>query len=418
MFDKDNWQEIFAAIRKNKLRTFLTALGVFWGIFMLVIMLGSGTGLRNGITQGFEGTATNSFFIWTQKTSVAYKGMKAGRNFEFNLADAQAIANSLPEVETVAPQNQLGDYQGVNNVVRGLRTGGFAVNANYPVIQKINSIKIAKGRFLNDLDIKEKRKVAVIGQRVQEVLFLKNEDPIGQYIRINGVYFKVIGLTQTSGAGEQAQEMSERIDLPFTTFQSAFNFGDRVGWFAITSKKEIPASVAEEKVIALLKERHYIAPDDDRAIGHWNMEKEYNKITGLFAGINSLVWFVGIGTLMAGVIGVSNIMLIIVKERTKEIGIKRALGATPFEIISQLMLESVFLTTLAGYFGLVSGIALIETLSANLPADENSMFINPQVRIYVAVIALLILIVAGAIAGLIPAKRAVSISTVDALRAE
>ncbi len=417
MFDQDNWQEIFAAIKKNKMRTALTALGVFWGIFMLVIMIGSGNGLRNGILQGFEGTATNSFFVWAQKTTKPYKGMQPGRRFNYNNEDVIALA-AIPEVEAVAPQNQLGDYEGINNVTRGLKTGGFAVHGNYPVIQKINSIKLTNGRFINDLDIKGKRKIAVIGSRVQELLFDKTEDPIGKYICINGVYFVVVGITRPVGSGDNAKESSEQIDIPFTTFQAAFNYGNVVGWFAITSKPNIPASVAEEKVLGILKQRHMIAPDDNLAIGHWNMEKEYNNLNGLFSGISALVWFVGLGTLIAGIIGVSNIMLIIVKERTKEIGVKRALGATPFVIISQLMLESIFLTTIAGYFGLLSGIVILELVSANLPTGGDTMFLNPEVKLNVAFIALSILIVAGAIAGLIPAKRAVSISPVDALRAE
>ena len=418
MFDRDNWQEIFSAIKKNKLRTALTALGVFWGIFMLVIMLGSGNGLRNGILQGFEGTATNSFFVWAQKTTKPYKGMKPGRFFNYDNRDALALSTQIPEIETVAPQNQLGDYMGTNNVTHGLKTGGFAVMGNYPVIQKINSIKLSEGRFLNDLDIKDKRKIAIIGKRVREVLFDKNENVIGEYISINGVYFRVVGVTKPTGSGQQADETAQQIHIPFTVFQSAFNYGDRVGWFAITSKPNVPASVAEDKAIALLKQRHLIAPEDQLAVGHWNMEKEYMKLNGLFTGIEMLVWFVGLGTLIAGVIGVSNIMLIIVKERTKEIGIKRALGATPFEIIGQLMLESVFLTTLAGYFGLLFGIGILETLSKNLPHEENSMFTNPEVQLNVALIALSILIVAGAFAGLVPARRAVNITPVDALRAE
>lgn len=418
MFDQDNWQEIFSAIKKNKLRTTLTALGVFWGIFMLVIMLGSGAGLRNGILRGFDGTATNSCFIWAQKSSKPYKGMQPGRRFNYDNSDAAALATQIPEIETVAPQNQLGDYMGTNNVTRGLKVGAFAVHGNYPVIQKINSIKVSEGRFINDLDIKDHRKIAIIGKRVRELLFDKTENPIGEYICINGVYFRVVGVTKPIGSGEQADESAQQIDIPFTTFQAAFNFGDKVGWFAITSKPNVPASVAEDKAIALLKERHLIAPDDQLAIGHWNMEKEFNKLNGLFSGIAMLVWVVGLGTLIAGIIGVSNIMLIIVKERTKEIGVKRALGATPFEIIAQLMLESVFLTTIAGYFGLVAGIGIIELLSRNLPNDDNSMFTNPEVQMNVAVIALTILIVAGAFAGLVPAQRAVKISPVDALRAE
>jgi len=418
MFDRDNWQEILSTISKNKLRTFLTAFGVFWGIFMLVIMLGSGNGLQHGVLSDFNGTATNSFFCWTQRTSKPYKGMKPGRFFRFNNDDAIALRREVPELDVIAPQNQLGGYEGANNVTHGLKTGPFSVMAHYPVISKIMAINISEGRFLNDNDIKENRKVAVIGRRPREVLFDKTEPVLGEYIRINGVYFRVIGITQPTGAGDQSREQAESIYVPFTTFQHAFNYGDNVGWFAITSKPDVPASVAEEKALALLRERHKVAPDDQLAIGHWNMEKQFNKLNGLFEGISILVWIVGTGTLIAGVIGVSNIMLIIVKERTREIGIKRALGATPFAVVSQIIMESIFLTSFAGYFGLVTGIGLLELASTMFPPGEGSMFTNPTVDLSVALKALSVLIVSGALAGLIPASRAVAISPVDALRNE
>lgn len=312
----------------------------------------------------------------------------------------------------------MGDYGESNNVTYGFKSGAFSVMADYPVISKIQSIKVVEGRFLNDNDIKENRKVAVIGKRPKEVLFENSKNIIGEYIRINGVYFKIIGITEPTGSGEQSGEQAMSIHLPFTTFQRTFNYGDNVGWFAITSKDDVPASVAEEKTLALLKERHGIAPEDQTAIGHWNLEKQFVKLSGLFDGISMLVWFVGIGTLVAGVIGVSNIMLIIVKERTREIGIKRALGATPFHIVSQLMLESVFLTSFTGYFGLVAGIGLLEAVSASIPSGNGTMFSNPSVDLSVALKALTVLIVSGAFAGLIPARRAIAISPVDALRSE
>ena len=249
------------------------------------------------------------------------------------------------------------------------------------------------------------------------MLFGADENPIGEYILIKGVYFKVIGLTKPMGNGGDARQQSQRIQVPFPTFQNAFNYGDVVGWFAIASQKNIPASEAETKVMALVKERHKIASDDDQAVGHWNMELQFNKINGLFIGINFLIWFVGIGTLIAGVIGISNIMLIIVKERTKEIGVKRALGATPISVIGQIMLESVFLTLMAGYFGLVFGIALLEGVN-KMVGTEVPMFKNPTVDLNAALISLSILIVAGALAGLIPARRAVAVNPVEALRAE
>jgi len=417
MFDLDNWQEIFATIKKNKLRTFLTCFGVFWGIFMLVIMLGSGNGLRSGVLSEFEGSATNSFFVWAQRTSKPYKGMQPGRNFEYNNEDYKALLQ-VPELAVVAPMNQLGRYQGTTNAVRGLNVTSAGVSGVYPILNKIESIKMINGRWLNSNDIKEKRKVTIIGKKISDVLFKKGENPIGEYIQVSGVYFRVIGVTSPTGSGEQAEEQSKVIYIPFSTFQQAFNYGDVVGWFSITSKPNVPASLAEEKVLAILKERHKIAPDDLQAIGHWNMEKQFNKMSGLFTGIDILVWVVGIGTLLAGIIGVSNIMLIIVKERTKEIGIKRALGATPFAIVIQLIVESVFLTAIAGYIGLVVSVGLLELIASVLPHDDNSMFKNPGVDLNVALIALSVIIVAGALAGLIPAKKAISISPVEALRTE
>lgn len=416
IFERDSWQEIFATIRKNKLRTFLTMLGVFWGIFMLVIMLGSGNGLRNGILKEFAGTATNSFFVWAQQTTKAYKGMKPNRSFNYTTADAEAL-KQLPELDVVSPLNQLGGHEEASNVVRGLKTASCQIKASYPNISEITEIKMSKGRFVNDLDIKEKRKVCVIGPRVVELLFKKDENVVGAYIRVNGVYFRIVGLTYITAGGNEGRDQAQQIYIPFTTFQNAFNYGDVVGWFAIKSKDGIPAEVSEAKVISILKERHKISPDDMKAIGHWNMAVEYNKLSGLFTGIEILVWIVGIGTLLAGVIGISNIMLIVVKERTKEIGVKRALGAVPAQIISQIVLEAVFLTSISGYFGLVIGIGLLEGLNA-LIGDSGEMFTNPTVDLKVALKALSVLVLSGAFAGLIPASKAVAIKPVEALRTE
>lgn len=416
LFEYDNWQEIFATMRKNKLRTFLTMLGVFWGIFMLVIMLGSGNGLRNGILKNFKGTATNSFFMWTQQTNKAYKGMKPGRHFNFSISDWDAL-KQLPDLEVVSPMNQLGGYENENNVVRGLKTAPCQIQANYPNTQEISQVKLTRGRFINELDIKEKRKICVIGERVYQMLFKENEDPIGEYIRVNGVYFKVVGVTTVAAGGDEGRQQAQRINLPFTTFTNAFNYGDVVGWFAVKSKNGTSCEAAEEKALALLKERHKIAPDDLKAIGHWNMSLEYNKLNGLFVGIEILIWIVGIGTLLAGVIGISNIMLIVVKERTREIGVKRALGAVPAQIIGQILIEAVFLTALAGYFGLVLGIVLLELLNSVIgPAGDT--FVNPTVDLTVAAKALTVLVVGGALAGFIPARKAVAIKPVEALRAD
>jgi putative ABC transport system permease protein len=421
MFDLDKWQEIFSAIKKNKMRTFLTAFGVFWGIFMLVIMLGSGKGLQNGITRGFGDFATNSIFMWTRNTTEPYKGLPQGRRWNFRNADIEAIRNNIREIEHIAPRQQAWGGEGANNVVRNQQTGAFYIYGDYPEWNLIDPVEMISGRFLNQTDILETRKVAVIGTRVSEVLFEPGEDPIGQYIRIQNVFFQVVGVfkprsTDVNFGGDK----TESIHIPFSTLQKVYNYGDMVGWFAFTSKPDVPVSVVEEKAITLLKRRHNISPADTQAIGFFNMEKQYNQMVGLFMGINALIWIVGIGTLFAGVIGISNIMLVIVKERTKEIGIQRAIGASPLKIMSQIITESVFLTTLAGYIGLVIGVALVEMINFALrqAGEGSNMFHNPQVDFGVAINALIILIVSGAVAGFIPARKAISIKPIDALRHE
>lgn len=420
MFDRDKWQEIYSTLSKNKLRTFLTAFGVFWGIFMLIFMLGSGNGLKNGVQNGFKDFATNSFFTWTQRTGMPYKGFKQGRGFNYANDDIQAIIDNVPEADIVAPRNQLGNYGGNNNVNYGLKTGSFSIYGDYPEIFKIQSYSITEGRQMNKLDQIEKRKIAVIGSRVKNVLFGDSISPIGKNIEVNGVFFQVVGVFKSNQSSDRGEEDASTIFVPFSTFQNAFNFGNIVGWFAITSKPDIPVSVVEDKVIALLKERHSIHPDDRQAIGHFNLQKEFDKMTGLFTGIELLIWIVGTGTLFAGVIGVSNIMLIIIKERTQEIGIRRAIGAPPSDIMKQIMMESIVLTTVAGYAGLVIGVGLLELISGAMAGsgDNTGMFMNPEVNLSVALKALAILIVSGALAGLIPAFRALKIKPIEALRNE
>lgn len=418
VIDGDHWREIYEALRGNKVRTFLTAFGVFWGIFMLMVMLGSGNGLWNGVRASFSDGATNSFFIWSQRTSKPWRGLPMGRSVQLDIADAAAIREQVSDVAVVCPRNQLGGFRGGNNVTRGTKAGAFSVMGDYPEIARIQSIRVEAGRFLNRLDIDEHRKVAVIGPRVGELMFGKNEDPLGQQIRVNGVYFTVVGLFKPRRSASNAHdEQTQTIFVPFTTFQATFNFGNRVGWFAITSRDGVPAAVAEGKALALLRERHRVAPDDSRAFGHFNFEEEYQKLQGLFTGIRILIWIVGIGTLAAGVIGVSNIMLVIVRERTNEIGLRRAVGATPLSIMSQVVFEALVLTSFAGYLGLVTGVGVIETVARLLAGVEVEMFRNPEVSFSSAIQTLAILVLAGILAGLIPARRAVTVSPVEALRA-
>jgi putative ABC transport system permease protein len=421
MFDLDRWQEIMSALKKNKLRTFFTAFGVFWGVFMLIVMLGSGAGLRNGVTGDFGDFATNSVFMWTRPTTIPYKGLPRARNYNFKNDDIEALRREVPEIDILAPRTQGGGFRGGNNVIRGTKSGAFSVMGDYPEWNEIDPVNIDKGRFINNADLKEKRKVAVIGNKVYEVLFKPGEEAIGQYIQIQGVYFQVVGIFSPRNTGVNfGGEKAQSVFIPLTTFQRVYNWGDVIGWFAFTSKPGIPASEVEEKAATILKRRHSVSPDDAQAVGSFNMEKQYNQMNGLFAGINGLIWIVGIGTLMAGVIGISNIMLVIVKERTKEIGIQRAIGAKPWNIISQIITESVFLTTFAGYFGLVIGVGILEGVNYALTSSgaESNMFKNPNIDFNMAVTALVILVISGAIAGLIPARKAVSIKPIDALRYE
>ncbi len=418
MFDLDNWQEIYHALASNKLRTFLTAFGVFWGIFLLMVMLGSGSGLKNGVTAGFSDEATNSFFVWTRRTTMPYRGLPAGRGFELDNSDVEAIRQSVPEVGVVAPRNQLGGHRGSNNVNRGHRTGPFSVMGDVPEFARVQTVPITHGRFLNALDLADKRKIAVIGPGARKLLFEPDEDPIGASIEINGVYFKIVGVFQPMAGGDDGDRLEQTIYVPFSTFQHAFHRGDEVDWLAVTSTDGVPASLAESRVLAVLAARHRVAPGDTRAFGHFNLEEEYNKIQGLFGGISLLIWIVGAGTLAAGAIGVSNIMLIIVKERTKEIGVRRAVGARPASIMGQIVLEAILLTSAAGYVGLLAGVGVMEAVRSALAGAGNvQMFRNPGVDLEHAALALLILVISGTLAGVIPAQRAISISPVDALRA-
>ena len=421
MFDRDKWQEIYSSLKSNKLRTFFTAFGVFWGIFMLIIMLGSGNGLRNAVYDGMGDFATNSAIMFTRQTTIPYKGFPRGREWLFHTSDMEALIKNIPEIDQLAPRLQPWGGNGGNNVVHGLKTGAYNITGDYPAINKIDPVRLLMGRFINEIDLQNKRKVAVIGNRVRDELFKNSEKVIGEYIRINGVYYQVVGVFEPKNKNINiGGEKDKSVFIPFTTMQVSYNLGDDVHYFLVTAKPNKSASVVEEKCMKLLAERNHVAPEDEQAFGHFNLEKEFKKMNGLFLGIRILIWIVGTGTLLAGVIGVSNIMLIIIKERTKEIGIQRAIGATPWRIMSQIVTESVTLTAIAGSFGLVLGVFLLEVINNMLAssAEKSEMFKNPEVDIQVAVTALIVLIISGVVAGLIPARKAVSMKPVDALRYE
>ncbi len=421
MFDRDRWQEIYSSLKSNKLRTFFTAFGVFWGIFMLIIMLGSGNGLRNAVFSGMGDFATNSAIMFTRQTTIPYKGFPRGRFWLFHTSDMEALRKNIPEIDELAPRLQPWGGNGGNNVVYGIKTGAYNITGDYPAINKIDPVRMLDGRFLNEIDLQNKRKVAVIGNRVKDELFKSGEKVLGEYIRINGIYYQVVGVFEPKNKNINfGGDKEKSIFIPFTTMQVSYNMGDAVHYFLVTAKPNKSASVVEEKCMKLLAARNHVAPEDEQAFGHFNLEKEFKKMTGLFLGIKVLIWIVGTGTLIAGVIGVSNIMLIIIKERTREIGIQRAIGATPWRIISQVVTESVTLTAMAGSMGLVLGVFLLEMLNKMLMSSggDGEMFKNPEVDIQVAVTALIILIISGIVAGLIPARKAVSMKPVDALRYE
>jgi putative ABC transport system permease protein len=419
MFSRDSWSEIFEALSSNWFRTFLTAFGVIWGIFILVILLAAGRGLENGVKADFRNVATNTIFMWTQSITKPYKGLPKGRRFRYRIGDVQAIKDNVPNLRFVSPRNQLGGFGGTNNVVRGLNTGAFNVYGDYPEIIQQQPMDITSGRFINYGDINEKRKVAIIGEGVKTAMYNLGEDPIGTYLKINGVNFFVVGTYKKKSQGGDDEEDQKEIYVPFTSFSQAFNQGDKVGWMAITAEDGSPITQLKEQIFDVIKERHSIHPDDNRAIGNFDIYEQYSRIEGLFFALKLIAYFVGSLVLISGIIGISNIMLIVVKERTKEIGIRRALGATPWSIRGQVLLESIFLTIISGMMGITFGAFIIYIV--NLILDSNGpvdMFANPSVDIKVVIIALTILIVTGLMAGLIPAQNAIKVKPVDALRTE
>lgn len=421
MFSRDTWSEILEALSANWFRTLLTAFGVLWGIFILVILLAAGKGLENGVKQGFGGMATNSMFMWAQTPSKPYKGLPKGRRYNFKTGDVTALRQNIPDLKFVSPRNQLGGFGGGNNVVRGLKTGAFNVYGDYPEVIQQEPMDITSGRFINYSDINDNRKVAIIGEGVKKELYNEGEEAIGSYIKINGVNFMVIGTYKKKGGGNgNPEEAQKQVFVPFTAFSQAFNMGDRVGWMALTANDNTTITELKKDVFDVIKSRHSIHPEDDRAIGNFDLYEEFSKINGLFVALKAVAYFVGILVLLSGIIGISNIMLIVVKERTNEIGVRRALGATPWAIRGQILLESIFLTIISGMAGIALATGIIALINFQLSGMDTSemMFANPSVDLGVVFIALSILIISGLIAGLIPAQNAISIKPVDALRTE
>ena len=418
IFDFDTWQEIFGSIAKNKTRTIITVIGVLWGIFIYITLSGAAKGLDNGFERAFENLARNSMGVWAQSTSIPYSGFKIGRNPRLKLQDAAYLKQRIPELKYVAPRNVTGVFEGnPAQIVRGTNQGNYTLYGDYPVYVKIAAKKIYDGgRFINDEDIKYERKVCVIGERTQEELFEKGENPVGKYVRVNNIYFQVIGVHKFVEGG--GFESDGDVFIPFTSYRKLFNSGNYVDFFFIAAEDTADPVQVEEKIKTTLKRIHRVSPKDERAFGFINIGEIFGSIIKFANGMTFLSLVVGIATIIAGVIGIGNILLISVKERTKELGVRRALGATPSEVRIQILLESVFLTLVAGILGIVLGAFVLSIINAATQNLEDFPYTNPTVPISYIVSALLIMVGLGTLIGLIPAQRAVMIKPIEALREE
>lgn len=418
MFNKDNWTEIWATITGNKLRSVLTAFGVFWGIFILVIMLGSSKGFENGFRQNFAGVATNSAFLWSQRSSIPYKGYNAGRSWRITNNDINGIKKLDSDLGLIAPRLQAEVRE--DNVVYGDIKGTYSVTGDYPDFFNILPVKVVKGRKLNDRDISEQRKVCVIGEKIASEIF-KDKNPIDKDLRVNGVNFKVIGVIKPLNSNiNMGSDPKRTVFIPLVTLQRTYGYGNEVHFFAFTGKEGVKIGSLEEKIKKYLLKQHDLSPDDIKAVGSFNMQEMFDQINIALSGVVLLSWIVGMGTLLAGIIGVSNIMLIVIKERTKEIGIKRALGAQSGLIRSQILFESSLLTVFAGFSGLFFSVLILELVAMVTETMTEDSFIKfvPEISFGSAILALVILITGGLLAGLIPASKAINIKPIDALRDE
>lgn len=416
LFDRDLWSEIFHTLGKNMFRTILTMLGVIFAMIILVLLLGAANGLGNGFDKIFAGTASNSLFVWGQSTSEPYKGFERGRRIRFKIEDADILRENIPEIEVLAPRIELGSHRGIVTVYRNGRTSGSAVYGDFPEIDNITKKRLVEGRFLNNNDLEASRKVCVIGEETYELLFDKGENAIGEEIRINGVYFSIVGIYKPNNNinidGENA------VFIPFTTFQKAFGSGDRMGWMAIAVEPNTKVAVVEAEIKRLLKNKYDVAPNDERAIGSFDMSEIFNNISAFTNVLRGFSFFVGIFTLLAGVIAISNILLITVKERTKEIGVRRAMGATPIIVKRQIVLEAIVLTAFAGLIGFAMAVGILALVDMAFGGGDDFPFVNPMVSVPQFGISFLLMVSLSVLIGLLPANRALKIRPIEALREE
>jgi len=409
LIERDTWQEIYDSLRKNKFRTIVTMIGVWWGILLLVWLLGSARGLENKFNQKFGNFATNSVFIWGNFTSKPFKGFQEGKRIRLTLQHANIVRQEVEGIEFVVPRNQTN-----GRVVHGFQSGSYGIAGDYPLLDKVQKKKLIHGRFINQSDIDNQRKMAFISEDIYKQLFKKDEDAIGELIQINDINFKIGGVFERTNMGGPTSD----VHIPFTTFQQIYNKGEDIGWMMVTGKPEYDIRQIEMDAKLILKNLNKVHPDDKRAFGSFNLGKRFKKATGFLVGMQFLTWFVGIATLIAGVFAIGNILLITVKERTKEIGIRRALGATPFEIKRQIVLEAVLLTLIAGLMGIISGGGILMLMDMFLGKGDDAMLVNASVSIPIIWLSLVILIVFGTLIGMIPAYKATSVKPIDALREE
>lgn len=419
IFKLDTWQEIYHSLKNNKLRTFLTMIGVGWGMFLFVSLLGAAKGMENGFDKLFSGFATNSIFMWAQNTSIPYDGFPKGRKTELRLPDIDLLERKIPEIDYISPQNSRGNFGSPpEQMSRGGKTASYTLTGDYPIGNKISEKKLIYGRYINDADVSANKNVAVIGEEVYKNFFdaKKNENPLGKSFNIKGIFFNVIGVFKVKGNGGMNNDKT--VFIPLSTYTKMYNDGDKVGFFAIVSKPDADLNIVENEAKSVLKEKYNVSPDDTNAFGSFNLGKEFGKLTGFLTGMQLLTIIVGTLTILAGVIAISNILLITVKERTKEIGIRRALGAKPSEVRNQILLESVVITLTSGILGFIFGILLLMVVSIFTKDQDSFPFYNPTVNYGQVFAAMVIMVVLGLVIGMIPAQRAVKIRPIEALRSE
>lgn len=415
MFDKEKWGEIFQSIGKNKLRTVLTGFAVFWGIFMLVLLLGLGAGLRNGFAHNFRNTAENSISIWGNETSKVWNGLPANREIRLNEEDVEALRNSVPGLQHISGSYRV--WRGNSQLQYGNNFGSYNINGVVSEQQQLQKQVIERGRFINEVDEAQVRKVITIAEDARKELF-KDEDPMDKWVNVNGIPFQVVGLYRFENEGEGGMMQRSPVFIPLSAAQRVFNAQRDVDQIMFSfSDATLPgAEMAEQRARHTLARLHNFDPTDERALWLDNNVENVSTFNGVFGGISAFIWFIGIGSLVAGIVGIGNIMLIVVKDRTREIGIRKALGATPANVIGQILMEAIFVTALFGYLGLTLGVFLLEGLASVIPGS--AMFRNPTIDLDVALWALLAMLVAGALAGYFPARRAAAIRPIEALRDE